>query len=60
MCYFKNVIFASHPSNCIVKKIIIFVNAINIPNVTGKDCQYILNNLHDMQLTQYFLIHDTC
>ena len=35
--------FASHPSIHIVKKIIIFGNAIIIPNSTGKDCQYVLN-----------------
>ena len=33
--------FASHPSIRIKK--IIFVNAIIIPNGTGKDCQYVLN-----------------
>ena len=60
MRYLKNAIFASHPGARIVKKIITFVNAINIPNGTDKDRQYILNNLHDMQLAQYFLIHGTC
>ena len=52
MHYFKNAIFASHPRVRIVKKIIIFVNAINIPNGTGKYRQYILSNAHDMLLTQ--------
>ena len=56
MCYLENANFASHPSICIVKKIIIFVKAINIPNGTGKDHQYILNNAHDMILTQYFMV----
>ena len=41
--HLKNANFASHPSVHIVKKIIVFVNAINVPNCTGKDHQYILN-----------------
>ena len=55
MWYLKNANFVSHPSLCIVKKIIIFVNAIIIPSGTGKDRQYVLNNAHDMLLTQYLL-----
>ena len=50
MRYLKNANFASHPSVRIVKKIIIFVNAIIIPNGTGKDRQYVLNNAHDTLL----------
>ena len=49
MRYLKNANFASS-SVRIVKKIIIFVNAIIIPNGTGKDRQYVLNNAHDMLL----------
>ena len=62
MRYLKNANFASHPSVCIVKKIIIFVNTINIPNSTGKYRQYILNNAHDMLhvLTQYFMVPASC
>ena len=44
MQYLKNANFSSHPSIRIIKKIIIFVTAIIIPNGTGKDCQYVLNN----------------
>ena len=50
----KNVNFASHPSIRIVKRIIIFVNAINIPNSIDKDRQY------DMLFTQYFMVPASC
>ena len=42
--FLLNVKFASHPSIRIVKKII-FVNTIIIANGTGKDRQYVLNNM---------------
>ena len=44
MQYLKNANFSSHPSIRIIKKIIIFVTAIIIPNGTGKNYQYVLNN----------------
>ena len=52
---FKKCELESHPSICITKKIIIFVNAIIIANGTGKDHLYVLNNVHDMLLAQYLL-----
>ena len=55
----KNANFASHPSIRIVKKIIIFVNTMNIPNSTDKYHQYTLNNAHDMLLA-YSVLHGTC
>ena len=47
--------FVSHPSVRTVKKFIIFVNAMIIPNSTGKDRQCVLNNAHDMLLILYLI-----